>query len=89
MPANPLQLVSCKTTLRLVPLSTVGSRLTSSTASWMAVLADLPMTELKAKRAPMVMLVGRAACMATGKTVQRQSSRRRVVLVVVAEDAIT
>ena len=86
MPANPLQLVSCKTTLRLVPLSTVGSRLTSSTASWMAVLADLPMTELKAKRAPMVMLVGRAACRATGKTVQRQSSRRRRV---VADDAIT
>jgi len=52
----------------------------------MAVLADLPMTELKAKRAPMVMLVGRAACMATGKTVQRQSSRRRRV---VADDAIT
>jgi hypothetical protein len=76
--------------VRLVPLSTSGSRLTSSTASWMAVLADLPMTESKVKRAPIVMLVGRAACRATGNMVHRQSSRRRrVVLVVVADDAIT
>jgi cob(I)alamin adenosyltransferase len=91
VPANPLHFVSWKTTVRVVPLSTVGSRLTSSTASWMADLADLPMTESKAKREPMVTLGGRAAaaCMATCRTVLRQSRRRRVVVVVAAEDAIT
>jgi hypothetical protein len=94
VPTNPLHLVSWKTTLRLVPLRTVGSRLTSSTASWMAVLADLPMTESKVKRAPMVTLGGRAAAgSATGRTAQRQSSRRSrlvllllVVLAVVEEE---
>ena len=52
--------------------------MTSSTASWMAVLADLPMTESKVKSAPMVTLGGRAAaCRVAGRAAQRQSNRRR------------
>jgi hypothetical protein len=88
VPTNPLHLVSWKMTLRLVSLSTAGSRLTSSTASWMAVLADLPMTESKVKRAPTVTLGGRAAaaCRATGKAVQRQISRRSVLVLVLEEE---
>ena len=70
MPANPLQLVSCKTTLRLVPLRTVGSRLTSSTASSMASCAARPIVESYVKRAPTATSLGlapaadavRAAC---------------------------
>nr|CAB3451646.1 unnamed protein product [Digitaria exilis] len=66
---------SFTTTLRLVPLSTVESRLMSSTASWMAVAAELPMTESKVKRAPMVTLGGRAG-RATARALHRHSTRR-------------
>ena len=61
--------------------------MTSLTASWMAVLADLPMRQSKVKSAPMVTLGGRAAaCRATGKAAQRQSNWRSVPVLVLEEE---
>ena len=79
VPTNPLHLVSCMSTLRLVPLSRVASRLMSSTARRMAVAAELPMTESKVKRAPMVTLGGRAG-RATARALHMHSARRSLSL---------
>lgn len=55
---NPLQFVSCITTFNLVPLSTVESALTSSTAARMAGIIELPMTELTVNKAPIFTTLG-------------------------------
>uniref|UniRef100_A0A0A9QTL1 Uncharacterized protein n=1 Tax=Arundo donax TaxID=35708 RepID=A0A0A9QTL1_ARUDO len=53
VPTKPLQLVSCIRTVNFVPGSTLGSALTSATASSIAGLTTFPITELKVKSAPM------------------------------------
>jgi hypothetical protein len=53
VPRKPLQLVSCVITLNFVPGRTPGSALTSATASSIAGITALPITESNVNNAPM------------------------------------
>ena len=58
VPRKPLQLVSCKMRLSLVPLRMLESEFTSRIAAVRAGPADLPMVELNVNNAPMFSTFG-------------------------------
>ena len=59
IPRKPVEnFVSCIEILSLVPLRMVASELMSFTAASMAILATLPIVELKDKIAPMLTVLG-------------------------------